>query len=358
MKTQNLKLILISFAVFLFTNIQVNAQDGKIDFSRFTIGKNYKVILTTGMEFNGTLLKVNDVTIELKTETDNLRIKKNDIAEISKSYEFFKGGNVQDTNLKTMQLKDGSEMIGHVRSKDSLKIKFETLSGAMIDVRRNQIESIVDERSDYSLGDDPNKTRLFFAPTGKNLKAGTGYFSVHELLFPMLAFGITDFFTVAGGISILPGASDQLYYLNGKARALHIKDLDLSAGILYTNVTSNNESGVTVLYGNGTYGTNNASLTLGAGLSFNSDATSSGKYPMFILGGEIKLSNSAKFITENWIPTEPDSYKIFSFGVRFFGKRLAGDFGLIYIMDEVGKSAMGEGWPFIPWIGLNYNFDM
>lgn len=334
-------------------SVQLHAQDGRINFSIYETGKYYKVVLSNGMEVTGKLMKVDDLTIDVKTELKTVRINKNDIIKISDSYAYIKGSAV-DTSLKTIVLKDGNEFTGHIKSRDSLNLKFETQSGVRFDLKPDQIESIEDQRSDYTAGDDPNKTRLFFAPTGKNLKAGTGYFSVNELFFPMLAFGITDFLTLAGGMTIIPGASDQLYYLNGKAGLLHFKEADVSAGILYTNITSGDENGLTILYANSTYGTKEAAVTLTAGLSFNGNENS-GKYPIFILGGELKLSNSSKLLTENWIMTSPESGKIFTLGIRFFGKKVAGDFGLMYFVDQDGES-ISTGWPFIPWVGLSYNF--
>lgn len=347
-------LLLISITMFLAMFVQLNAQDGRINFSVYETGKYYKVILTNGMEVTGKLMKVDDLTIDIKTELKTLSLKKEDIVKISKSYVFI-NNNKLDTNLKTIELKDGSEFIGHIKSQDSLSIIFETQSGTKIDIKRDQIENIEDQSPDFLIGDDPNKTRLFFAPTGKSLKAGTGYFSVNELLFPILAFGITDYLSLAGGMTIIPGAgvSDQLYYLNGKARVLHLEEFDLSAGILYTNITTEEEN-LTIIYANSTYGTRDAAVTFSAGLSFSGNENS-GKYPVFIIGGELKLSNSAKLLSENWILTSPESGKIFSLGVRFFGKKVAGDFGLLYFVDKDGESIIG-GWPFIPWVGVSYNF--
>ncbi len=345
-------LLLINITIFLAMFVQLNAQDGRINFSVYETGKYYKVILTNGIEVTGKLMNVDDLTIDIKTELKTLRIKKEEIIKISKFYVFIKSNSL-DTNLKTIELKDGSEFIGKIRSQDSLSIIFETQSGTIIDIKRDQIENIEDQRYDFLIGDDPNKTRLFLAPTGKSLKAGTGYFSVNELLFPMIAYGITDFFSVAGGMTIIPGATDQLFYLNGKARVLHLEEFDLSAGILYTNITSADENGLTVIYANSTYGTRDAALTLTAGLSV-SGTENSGQYPIFIIGGELKLSNSAKLLSENWILTSPESGKIFSLGVRFYGKKVAGDFGLMYFVDEDGESI--SGWPFVPWVGLSYNF--
>lgn len=360
MKTLNI--ITVSIALILMCNVRLFAQDGRIDYGKLTTGSFYKVTLTNDMEVTGKLLKLSDLTIEMQTERSNVRIKKSDIAKVEKSHSILFMGNSNDTltkqdkSLKTIILKDGSELIGHITYMDSIKLKFKTVSGAEIELNKIQIEEIINERSDYVTGDDPNRSRLFFAPTGRNLQGGTGYFAVNELLFPMLAFGITDYITVAGGISLLPGVDDQLYYFNGKFNFLNKKDINVSAGIFYTNVTSGESGdGVTVVYGNGTYGTKEASLTLGLGLSFNK-GESSGQYPLIIVGGEVKVSNSAKLISENWIPTYPHSGQLYSFGVRFYGKKLAGDFGLFMPLSSDGKTM--EGFPFIPWLGFNYNFDL
>src|SRR5262245_9767297 len=55
------------------------------------------------------------------------------------------------------------------------------------------------------VGVDPNYSRLLFAPTGRPLKKGDGYFSDYELVFPGVAVGVTDNFSIAGGVSIIPG---------------------------------------------------------------------------------------------------------------------------------------------------------
>lgn len=333
------------------------AQNQGIDFSKLITGKDYKVLLKNGWDTEGTLIGKDTTSIRLTNDISMYTIKKTDIAQIIDSdSEFREEGLVlqADSILKTIVLTDGSELIGYITGEDSMSIKFRTQSGTILSINRSQIKSTESERSDYRIGSDPNESRLLFAPTGKTLKGGTGYFSVSELLFPMIAMGLTDYITVAGGISIVPGAEAQLFYLNGKVRVLKVKNFDLSTGLLYTNVTSSSESGLTELYAIGTYGTDNISLTLGGGLSFTSN--SSETYPILIIGGEARVSNSVKFVSENWIPTEPKSGKIFSIGVRFFGKRLAGDFGLILPVDNRGETI--RGWPFIPWIGLNYNFDL
>ncbi len=100
-------------------------------------------------------------------------------------------------------------------------------------------------------------------------------------------------------------------------------------------------------YGIATYGTSRASVTGGLGWGFV-DGKLSGS-PALILGGETQLSNSIKLITENWFPPKTD-VAIISFGIRFFGENIAGDFGLMTTTKSNG------GFPFFPWVGFAYNF--
>ena len=72
--------------------------------------------------------------------------------------------------------------------------------------------------------------------------------------------------------------------------------------------------------------------------------------PVLVLGWENRVSKSLKIISENWFFFGGEIHPI-SFGLRFFGKNLAADFGLIY---PAGTDI--KGFPFIPWLGLTYNF--
>ena len=67
-------------------------------------------------------------------------------------------------------------------------------------------------------GLDPNYSRLLFAPTGRPLAKGDGYFSDYELVFPGVAYGLTDNLSLAGGVSVIPGLGlgEQLFYVSPK----------------------------------------------------------------------------------------------------------------------------------------------
>lgn len=248
------------------------------------------------------------------------------------------------------ELKDNSVLIGRILSEDNTTIRMKTTSGIEFTIPKDQIKSrknITDQMVGGELwGKDPNTTRLFFAPTGRPLKKGNGYFAVYEIFFPMLAYGITDFFTLAGGITLFPGADDQLFYVAPKIAFIRTEKFDLSAGVLYGN-TIRGSGGGGIAYGVGTYGTDRNAFTLGLGYGFS--GSDFAENPVILLGGDTQISRRFKLITENWIILR-DNIVFYSFGVRFFGESLAADFGFFGVNRET------SGFPFFPWLGFAYNF--
>jgi hypothetical protein len=262
----------------------------------------------------------------------------------------------QDTTVQRkllrIVLKDGSELIGNVSDEDSTSMSFTTLSGIPMAIPRGQVKTMQVLSGGIVAGEyrhvDPNQTRLFFAPTGRTLKGGEGYFSAYEIFFPFLAIGVTDFLNLAGGISLVPGASSQIFYLAPRVRFAQLGNLHLSGGVLYINLTGEGEEGVGIAYGVGTFGTSNEALTVGLGWGFAQGELQN--KPILLIGGELRASNTVKFISENWIPPNSDIVWL-SIGVRFFGENLAADIALVH---PAGSKM--TGFPFIPWLGFAYNF--
>jgi len=249
-------------------------------------------------------------------------------------------------------LTDGSEIVGTIVKEDSALVEFQSVSRIKMSVPRSQIKAIAPVAGNIVGGEfrrsDPNYTRLFFAPTGRALKNGQGYFSAYEIFFPFIAVGIGDVVTLAGGISLLPGASSQIFYFAPKITPLHVQNFDLSAGVLYINALGSDFSGGGIVYGVGTYGSSDHALTVGLGWGFAGGEIAN--KPILLLGGEIRLSNSIKLISENWIPPGTDLV-VYSFGFRFFGENVAADLGFIR-----PSKMETSGFPFIPWLGFAYNF--
>lgn len=259
----------------------------------------------------------------------------------------------QDTTeieMVRIKLTDGSTIVGDIIEEDEKTIIIRTLSNLEIKVPKENITEREIIKGQIEKGefwrDDPNQTRMFFTSTGKGLKQGHGYFSVYEIFFPFVAVGITDWFTLAGGMSLIPGLDGQLFYIAPKFTPLQVTNFDASVGVIYVAVPKEDE-GDGIAYGVATYGTEKASVTLGMGFGFT--GADFGDQPIIVVGGEIRVSNSIKLLSENWFVLA-EGVNLLSFGLRFFGENLAADFGLVFTTEG------GDGFPFLPWLGFAYNF--
>jgi hypothetical protein len=257
-----------------------------------------------------------------------------------------------DSSIVTsISLTDGTELKGFIIAESDSAIDFRTISGIDMKIKRNLVEDISQSKGEIIQGQfqryDPNRTRLFFGPTARTVEQGKGYFSAYEIFIPFLAVGVTDFLMLSGGVSLIPGAEEQLIYLGPKVRFLNLDNFSLAGGIIYAHVE---DVDFGVAYGVTTIGSERYSFSLGIGYGYEDWVFSDS--PVFMLGAEIQASNSVKFLTENWIFPSSETGLI-SFGVRFFGDNLAADFGFFR---PVGEDTDMEGWPFIPWIGFAYNW--
>ena len=255
------------------------------------------------------------------------------------------------TTVYRIVLSDDSEIMGSVISSSDTQLVFLSLAGIEMKVPTIQIKEIetVSGKLEYGVlyKTDPNRTRLLFAPTGRMLKPGKGYFSIYELFFPSLAIGILDFLSINGGLSLIPGAEEQVFYIAPKIGYETSSNFSVGAGFLYLGIPD--EDAVGILYTVATVGGDRNALTFGGGLGLSEGEFS--KNPILMLGGELTLSSSIKLLSENWIFTAENSNPLISFGIRFFGEHLAGDFALI-----IPTGTDIKGFPGIPWVGFVYNF--
>ncbi|MDQ3309215.1 MAG: hypothetical protein M3497_03740, partial [Gemmatimonadota bacterium] len=182
---------------------------------------------------------------------------------------------VASDTVYEVQLADGSTIIGRIAAVAGDRITFETQAGVRVQVDRAQIRSLRRTRGTMVGGqfmrEDPNKTRLFFAPTGRTLAAGEGYFGVFELVFAFLSFGATDWLTLSGGLPLIFIDEAPPFYLAPKARIISTPSAQVSAGV-FTLFSLSGEGGFGgIAYGVGTFGSNDRALTVGAGLPFGED---------------------------------------------------------------------------------------
>ena len=260
-------------------------------------------------------------------------------------------------HTQILVLKDGSKLIGRIVEIGESEIQFEMSLGKMT-ILRSKIKSVeVVPSSSIRNGTywfpNPNNTRLYFAPTARNLKKGEGYFADYLFVFPGIAYGITDNITIGGGMSIIPGVDipDQLFYFTPKIGGEISKDLNVAVGALVATVPDSFDSDAPttagIFYTVGTYGTPDVSVTAGIGYGYVGDEFAD--RPMVMVGGEKRLSRRISFVTENWMVPGVDNL-IISYGVRFFSESLSVDLGLVNTLGE------DTFFPGIPYIDFVYNF--
>ncbi|MBU0712833.1 hypothetical protein KKC74_05810 [bacterium] len=267
-------------------------------------------------------------------------------------------------SLISLELSDGSILRGTIVSEDADTVTFITSAGIKITMPKSTIATRSVTRGRMVEGRfhrfDPNYTRLLFAPTGRPLRKGEGYFTDYYVFFPGVAYGLTDHISIMAGISVLPGVGlgEQMLFVAPRYGTEISEMFALSGGFLYMNFGGEFSTGLA--FATGTYGTQEKCFTAGIGLGYTYNENDAGnkefefaKHPIFVWGGNIRLSNSISFVSENWIITGENfdmGFQPFSIALRFFGEHIAVDAGAI-IMLEI----LEEGFP-IPWLSFVYNF--
>jgi hypothetical protein len=254
-------------------------------------------------------------------------------------------------HLQIVTLTDGSTIFGRIVVVNADTVSFQTGAGTM----QLSVKAIRDVRQisndDLREGEywfpNPNSTRLFFAPTGQQLKQGEGYFSDYELFFPGVAIGVTDNISIGGGISLFPGsASDQIYYVTPKIGFSPSDQVHLAAGVLFAGTGGGRGGTGGIYYGVGTFGDGNGSVTVGGGYGFAGGKIQS--KPVGMLGAEYRIARRLAVVTENYLLPVSENNVLYSFGFRFLGEKLTTDLALANVS---GSNAIG-----IPYVDFVFRF--
>lgn len=264
----------------------------------------------------------------------------NNYAQVSAQLHVPDSGYVQILNTN-----DGSTFVGKIKTIGSEDIVFVTSVGEL-NIKIFNINSIEDvletaiKEGAYWFS-DPNSSRLFFAPKGNMLKKGEGYFQDIWLFFVSASYGFTDNITVGLGTIVIPEA--KTYYITPKVGIMSTENFHLAAGALVISIDKHTAG---ILYGVGSYGSDDANVTLGLGYGF-ADGDLAEK-PMVSLGFEKRLSRRMAFISENWLFPGFDE-PLISYGIRFFGEDLAVDLAFF-------NSLTDPYFPGFPYLDFVYNF--
>jgi hypothetical protein len=227
-----------------------------------------------------------------------------------------------------LTLRDGSRLYGAIVQEGDEAVVFRTAAGILVTVQCTELASLRKRAGSVVNGEfmpeDPNRTRLFFAPTARSLPRGRAYFGTYQVLLPFVQVGVTDSFSLGGGTPLMFGFDDweRPFWITPKLQIVDHGDIQSAVGAIHAFDTDGD--GVGIAYGVVTAGDANAALTVGAGMAYVSDG---GKAPVVMAGGERRLRRNMKLITENYLWRGGDG--LVSLGVRFFGERLSADVGLM-----------------------------
>ena len=277
----------------------------------------------------------------------------------------------------TITLKDGGTLVGTIVAEDETAVTLRTRSGVELRLPREAIASggtgmeAIPTPPTSRLG-DPNESRLMFAPTGRPLGTGNGYFSDHYVVFPGFAVGLTPNLSLSGGVSTIPalGLSEQIFYLSASAGWKLGDKAALAIGGFATSGLHPEESfGATALFGVASFGPSDRSLSVGLALlalreeeytyDSNGDYRSTETHwrfrdaPVVMVGGSLRVARSLSLISESWLFPGKDfelSQQPFGLALRFFNGRISADVGVVLVAE-----ILDEGFP-VPWLSFSYHF--
>ena len=227
-----------------------------------------------------------------------------------------------------LELNDGSSVIGRVVSVGDGRFVFRTTSGVEMTVDITAVRSLEPVTGRIVNGElwreDPNPTRLFFAPTGRSLEKGEAYFGVYEILLPFVQVGVTDRLSIGAGTPLIFGDFERPFWVTPKIKIMENRSTAVSAGVMhFFNI---DDASIGIAYGVVTQGSADSAVTIGLGYSYARTDDDDADSAVVMFGGEHRVSRRIKLVTENY------AFKGGGFasgGVRFFGEKLSADFGLV-----------------------------
>lgn len=265
---------------------------------------------------------------------------------------------IVNQNLVSVETIDGNEFLGEIKKEDSSVIVLKTDKFGEVTIARKDIKSIekvaVQQIKDGKFWfANPQSTRYFWSPNGYGLKQGEGYYQNIWVLWNQFAYGVTNNFSIGGGIIplFLFGGEPTPVFLAPKFSIPIDKDkLNLGAGALLGTVLGESETSFGIVYGLSTLGTPDNNVTIGLGYGFAGGEWASS--PMINLNGMFRVSSRGYFITENYYINLGDGgIAMLMLGGRWIIKSAALDFGLV-----IPAGSGLDVFVAIPWLGFTIPF--
>jgi hypothetical protein len=245
-----------------------------------------------------------------------------------------------------LTLTDGSQIFGRVESIEGDALVFRSLAGVELRTSRAEVSDLRVVSGRVRGGEfqptDTHNTRLLFAPTGRALRKGEGYFGVYEVNVPFVQVGVTNRLSLGGGTPLwFGGGSEHPFWFTPKLQVLATPRAQAAVGVIHI---SGFEHSAGIAYGVTTVGTPEQAVSVGLGYAYGEGE----RAPILMIGGEYRASRRIKWVTENWLSRGGNGFV--SGGIRFLGERLSADFGLIAPLVDA------EGFYAYPLVSFAWHF--
>jgi len=262
-----------------------------------------------------------------------------------------------DTLLTKVYMNDGNNFIGRLSTMDAEKLtieteKYGTLTFNMVDV--NSVETLAAAKTvgGEIWTENPQATRYLWAPNGYGLKKGEGYYQNIWVLFNQVAFGVTDNFSMGGGmvpLFLFDGTSTPVWITPKFSIPIKKDKVNFGAGALLGTVIGE-ETGFGIIYGIATFGDKDKNASIGLGWGFGDGEWADS--PTITFNALVRTGPKGYFVTENYyIDAGGERFVLVSAGGRRMINRFSLDFALALPFSEQIDSFVA-----IPFLGFAVPF--
>ncbi|MBC6611082.1 hypothetical protein H8B15_09115 [Hymenobacter sp. BT507] len=225
----------------------------------------------------------------------------------------------------SVELRSGTSFVGVLLSRNDIELEFSTPDIGRVAIQKDNIRSMqLLSGPQLRKGWEPvgNGTRMFFAPTARNLRRGEGYVQDIDIILLGVNYGITDNISVGALVPAIPGVGLNVFAVTPKVSVPVSERFHVGGGLLYAFAFG---SGGGIAYGLGTYGTADNNATLGLGYLVGSGDVDAS--PVVLVGGATRISRRFSLLTETYIA---DGGLAGLLGARVSAARVSGSLGFIY----------------------------
>jgi hypothetical protein len=256
--------------------------------------------------------------------------------------------------LHNIETNDGNSFIGIIMSEsiDSLTLKTEKLGilhFAKTEIIANkELQSVARNKGRYWLP-NPQSSRYFWAPNGYGLKKGEAYFQNIWVLYNQVSVGLTDYFSIGGGIVplfLFPEGVTPVWLVPKLSIPIVKEKVNLGTGAFLGTVIGEDTGIFGLLYGTTTFGSPDKNMSIGLAYGF-AGGEWMGK-PVVNISAMVRTGPKGYFISENYfLPIDNQVVGIISLGGRTIIRNIGLDYSIwIPIGADIGSFIA------VPFIGI------